>query len=271
MAVIYTIRDKCRSCYACIRTCPAHAIRVQEGLAEVIKENCISCGNCIKVCSQGAKRLESDTGNVWILLGQPPLPIAILGASFPAAYPGVRPGQLVAALKRLGFGEVVEVAFGGELVAREYRRLLDGDVTRPLISSNCPAVVTYIEKYYPELLDNLTPVVSSIIAMGRVIKESYKPGSKVVFIGPCVAARAEREDPRVAGAIDAVITFGELEELFTQKDIVVEMQEDMPTTGPRPNRARMGSFPGSYVMTAGIVSDPTRDDIVIAEGFPAGA
>jgi two-component system NtrC family sensor kinase len=267
MAVIFTNRDKCRSCYACVRTCPAHAIKVQEGLAEVIKENCISCGNCIKVCSQGAKRLESDTGNVWILLGQQPAPIAILGASFPAAFPGVRPGQVVAALKRLGFGEVVEVAFGGELVAREYKRLLSEGAAMPLISSNCPAVVTYIEKYYPELLDNLAPVVSSITAMGRVIKDSYRPGSKVVFIGPCVAARAEREDPRVAGAIDAVITFGELEELFAQKDIVAEMQEDMPTTGPRPNRARMGSFPGSYAMTAGISGDPARNDIVVAEGF----
>ena len=190
MAVIFTNRDKCKSCYACVRTCPAHAIRVQEGLAEVIKENCISCGNCIRICSQGAKRLESDTGNLWMLLGQHPPPIAILGASFPAAFTGVRPGQLVGALKRLGFAEVVEVAFGAELVAQQYRKLFDEEKTRPVISSNCPAVVNYIEKYYPELLDNLAPVASSIITMGRIIKESYKAGSKTVFIGPCVAARA---------------------------------------------------------------------------------
>jgi len=62
MSIVYTDRDKCKECYACIRLCPAKAIRVREGLAEVIKERCVACGNCIQICVPQAKQAESDLG-----------------------------------------------------------------------------------------------------------------------------------------------------------------------------------------------------------------
>ena len=57
MTVVYTEREKCTGCYACIRNCPAKAIRIREGLAEVIKKRCIDCGNCVQVCVAKAKQV----------------------------------------------------------------------------------------------------------------------------------------------------------------------------------------------------------------------
>ncbi|GAH86938.1 unnamed protein product, partial [marine sediment metagenome] len=186
MSIVYTDKEKCKGCYACIRGCPCKAIRVREGLAEVIRERCIVCGTCIKVCVPRAKQVESDIGIVWQLLAQYTNVIVILSASFPAALLKCRPEQLVAAIKKLGFSEVMEDSFGAELVGQEYAQLLSKDKDSLVLSSNCPAVVAYVEKYYPRLIDNLAPIVSPMIAMGRVIKWQYNPEAKVVFIGPCV-------------------------------------------------------------------------------------
>ena len=210
MSIVYTIRERCTGCYACIRNCPVKAIRVREHLAEVIKERCINCGNCIQTCLAKANRVESDIGVVWQLLGQRQPVIALLSAPFPAAFPEVHPGQLITALKKLGFSGVIEDSFGAELVSREYARLMDENNGKPILSSPCPVVVSYIEKYYPQLIDNLAPIVSPMIAMGRLIKRQYNPQAKVVFIGPCIARKAEAEDEKVSGVIDAVLSFAEL-------------------------------------------------------------
>ncbi|MFZ7104136.1 MAG: [Fe-Fe] hydrogenase large subunit C-terminal domain-containing protein, partial [Peptococcaceae bacterium] len=146
MSIIYTEKDKCKSCYACIRSCPVKAIKVEDRLAQVIRERCIVCGNCLEVCVTGAKKVESDTSLVWQLLSQKDnYLIAVVSSSFPAAMPEVEPGSFVSALKKLGFKEVMEDSFGAELIAREYAQLLKSQVSKPVISSNCPAVVNYIE------------------------------------------------------------------------------------------------------------------------------
>ncbi len=191
VAIIHTDREKCKGCYACVRDCPAKAIKVAEGLAQVMKQRCIVCGNCLEVCATGAKQVESDIGAVWQLLAQYPTVIAVLSSSSPAAMPHVHPRQLVTALKKLGFSEVMEDSFGAELVAREYAQLLARSKDRSILSSNCPAVVSYIEKYYPQLIGNLAPIVSPTIASGRLIKSRYNPEARVVFVGPCVSKKAE--------------------------------------------------------------------------------
>jgi nitrogen-specific signal transduction histidine kinase/iron only hydrogenase large subunit-like protein len=266
MSIVYTEREKCKGCYACIRDCPARAIKVEEGLAQVIKERCIVCGNCLEVCATGAKRIESDIGLVWQLLGQYPSVIAILSSSFPAALPEIHPGQLVAALRKLGFSEVMEDAFGAELVGREYSRLLSKDKDSFFLSSNCPAVVSYIEKYHPRLISNLAPIVSPTIASGRLIKQRYNAEAKVVFIGPCVAKKAEAKDEKVAGVIDAVLTFAELKEMFAAKGIIPESEEPGEFSGPKPHLGRLFSVAGGLLRIMGVSDDILRDGAISAHG-----
>jgi len=266
MSIVYTDREKCKACYACIRDCPCKAIKVEQGLAQVMKERCITCGNCLKVCVPKAKQVESDIGVVWQLLGQYPPVIAILSSSFPAALLKCTPGQLVTALRKLGFSEVMEDSFGAELVGREYAQLLSKDKGRPVLSSNCPAVVTYIEKYHPSLINNLAPIVSTMIASGRVIKWQYNPEAKVVFIGPCVAKKAESRDEKVAGVIDAVLTFAELKEMFAAKGITPETEGEEEFSGPKPNLGRLFAMSGGLLKVAGLSDDILENEVISAHG-----
>ena len=266
MSIVYTIRERCTGCYACVRNCPAKAIRIREGLAEIVKERCVDCGSCVRVCVAKAKQVESDMGLVWQMLSQYSEVIAILSASFPAALTDCHPGQLVAAIRKLGFSEVMEDAFGAELVGLEYARFLSENKHRPIISSNCPSVVSYIEKYHPSLLNNLAPIVSPMVAMGRAVKRHHNPQAKVVFIGPCVAKKMESMDKDVAGGVDAVLTFAELKEMFAAEGIVPADQEEEQFSGPKPNLGRLFAISGGLLRVIGLSDDIMLNDVISVHG-----
>jgi signal transduction histidine kinase/NAD-dependent dihydropyrimidine dehydrogenase PreA subunit len=269
MPVVSTIKEKCRRCYTCVRTCPAKAIKVEEGQAKVVKERCIACGSCIKVCRQEAKAVRDSTSAVKELYWNSEKVIACLAPSFPAAFPQVKPGQVISAVKALGFTEVMEVAFGADLVAHAHARWARKNGGRLYISSPCPALVLYIKKYFPSLVANLTPIVSPMVAMGRVIKRSYSPGAKVVFIGPCIAKKAEIDDPQVAGDVDAVLTFVELETMLREAGIELERLPESEPDGPIPRLGRIFPVPGGLLRSAAMKEDICRNQILVTEGKEA--
>lgn len=263
--VVRTIVGKCKRCYTCVRHCPARAIKVEGGQAVVIEERCIGCGTCYKVCAQRAKEVFNSIPEVrQLLAGDKPV-VACLAPSFPAAFHGVKPGQVVSGARALGFTEVLEVAFGAELLGREYRRLAV-DSQRALISSPCPALVAYIEKYAPELIPNLAPLVSPMVALGRVVKQQYQPDARVVFIGPCIAKKAECRDPAVAGAVDAVLTFDEFEQMLAEAGIEMASLPETPFDGPNPHVARIFPVSGGLLKTAALQEDILDNRILVTEG-----
>ncbi|MDD4873759.1 MAG: [Fe-Fe] hydrogenase large subunit C-terminal domain-containing protein [Dehalococcoidales bacterium] len=266
MSIIYTEKDKCKGCYACIRFCPVKAIKVEDGLAQVIKERCVVCGNCLQVCATGAKRVESDTSLVWQLLASHKDVIAVMSSSFPAALADITPGSFVSALKKLGFSEVMEDSFGAELIGREYALLLNKESDKTILSSNCPAVVSYVEKYYPKLINNFAHIVSPMIATGRLIKKHYNSNAKVVFIGPCVAKKAEAKDENNSGAIDAVLTFADLKEMFAAKSINPEVEPEAEFFGPSTNLGRLVSISGGLLKIAGLSDDILENEVISAHG-----
>ena len=266
MSIVYSNRERCTGCYACIRDCPSKAIRIKDGLAEIIDERCIDCANCIRVCTTGAHQAESDVGLVWQLLAQHTNVIAMFSSSFPSALLGCHTGQLVAAVKKLGFSEVMEDAFGANLVGVEYARLLSESKEWPIISSNCPAAVSYIKKFQPSLIRNLAPIVSPMIAMARAIKWHYNPQAKVVFIGPCVAKKVESMDNGVAGVVDAVLTFTELAEMFTAKRIIPMNAGQEQFSGPKPNLGRLYAVSGGLLKGIGISDDIVLNDVMSVHG-----
>jgi len=267
MGFIFTVEEKCRGCHVCVRSCPAKAIKVKEGIARVMDERCVACGYCTSICSVGAKQARSDIDIVWQLLREPSPVIAVLSSALPSAFPGIRPKQIVFALQRLGFSEVMESAFGAELVCREYRRILMENKEKSIFSSACPAMVSFIEKFYPQLIDNLAPIVSPAVAMGRVIKWQYNPEARVVFIGPCVAKKAESEDEAVKGVIDAVLTFTEMREMLASRGIDAASEKEAEWSGPRPSLGRLWPVPGGLLRIAHISTDILLNDIFVAEGI----
>lgn len=265
-AVVSTIGARCKRCYTCVRNCPAKAIKVEMGQAQVMEERCIACGICFKKCAQSAKQVESAAEPVLNLLaGNEPV-LAALAPSFPAAFDGCSPGQVTTGLRRLGFQEVLEVAFGAELVAREYTRLVRERNGGPIISTPCPAVVSLIEKYHPNLLPYLAPIVSPAVALGRAVKTVYRPGARVVFIGPCVAKKAEIRDEAVAGAIDVALTFRGLRLLFEGAGIDPSVLPESDTDGPRARVARIFPVSGGLLKAAAMQADVLETDIVVTEG-----
>jgi len=258
--LVYTIKELCRTCYTCVRECPAKAIRIVGGQAEVIDERCIACGNCTKVCSQGAKVFLNTTDRVLKLLDSEDNVSALLAPSFPAEFHEILDYRvLISMIRLLGFKYVHEVSFGADLVARKYKELVDAN-KQYYISSDCPSIVNYIKHYHTNLVDNLVPVVSPMVAMSRVIRTKYGQDMKVVFIGPCVAKKAESTE------IDEAITFSELRELF---DLFRISRENVtPSDFDPPVGGRGAIFPVTHglLQTANINDDAITGNIIAAEG-----
>lgn len=219
-AYVTTIKERCRMCYTCVRECPAKAIRIADGQAEIVPARCIACGNCVRVCAKSAKQIVSSVAEVRALLSSGRRVLACLAPSFPAELSETLDyRQLVGGLLELGFAAVHEVAFGADLVAAEYRRLLATCNGRRYISSACPAIVGFVERYHPELVDRLAPIVSPMVALARYLRQREPEGTSLVFLGPCVAKKAEAANPAVAGEIDAVLTFSEMWQMLEEAGI----------------------------------------------------
>jgi two-component system, NtrC family, sensor kinase len=262
--IVKTIETKCKRCYSCIRNCPVKAIRVENEQAHVIAERCIACGYCVKVCPQNAKQIKDGVEQTEAFLRAPVKTIALLAPSFPAAF-SAKPLQIVAGLIELGFSEVHEVAFGADLVANAYKSYLQKQ-KKLVISSPCPAVVNYIEKYHPELMSYLAPIVSPMVALGRAIREKYDPEAKLVFIGPCIAKKHEKDDPNTGLVIDEVLTFEELDALFQRRHIVLSKLKEKFPTGPIADVGRIFPVSGGLLRTGEMQEDLLENDIVITEG-----
>ena len=263
--VVSTIETRCKRCYSCIRLCPAKAIKVEKGQAKVLSERCIACGNCIQVCPQHAKRVRDGVEQTRALLRRHHPLFAALAPSFAAAFDNLSPGQIIAGVRALGFDQVWEVAFGADLIIDEYLEIYRSKILPTLITSPCPAVVGFIEKYHPHLTMVLAPVVSPMIAAGRAIKDTY-PQASVVFIGPCIAKKKEMEDQHVRGAVDEVLTFEELGRMFQEDNLDPTSLKESDFDGPRADLGRVFPVSGGLVACAGIPNDVLDSNLLISEG-----
>ena len=258
--LVYTIKELCRTCYTCVRECPAKAIRIVGGQAEVIVDRCIACGNCTKVCSQGAKVFLNTTDRVIKLLETGSKVAAIIAPSFPAEFADISDHHiLVGMVKALGFELVAEVSFGADLVADRYKKLVSEEKNF-YISSDCPSIVNYVKFYHPALVDNLAPVVSPMVAMSRVVREKYGKETKIVFIGPCIAKKAESSE------IDEAITFTELRDMMANGGITPETITPVDFDPPVGGRGAIFPVARGLLQTAKISDNAITGNIIAAEG-----
>ena len=259
--LVYTKEGLCKVCYTCVRECPVKAIRIFNGQAEVMNERCIGCGNCVKVCSQGAKVYMDSRQEVLDLLKGNERIAAIIAPSFAAEFSEINDyRKLVGMIRSLGFDFVNEVAFGADMVANEYEKLMEGEKNNPHISSDCPAIVYYIKQYHPGLVEKLAPITSPMVAITRAIRKLHGNNLKVVFIGPCIAKKAESDE------VDAVITFMELRDIFKTHNILPENVK--PSDFDIPHAGKGAIFPVSRGMlqTVNKSDDICEGNIVVAEG-----
>lgn len=228
--IIHLKPENCKDCYKCIRNCPVKAISFEHNQARIIEDACILCGQCFVVCPQKAKEIRSDLQAVLDAIHAGRNVIASIAPSYIAAFNVSGIEEMRQALRESGFCDAQETALGAEAVSREYERLLRQGEHGVLISSCCPSVNTLIAKYYPDLLPSLAAVLTPMQAHCSMIKAAM-PDAFTVFIGPCISKKREADS---APAVDACLTFDELDEIFARHGITLTGGEDMPDAfGPR--------------------------------------
>ncbi|WP_312493227.1 [Fe-Fe] hydrogenase large subunit C-terminal domain-containing protein [Anaerosporobacter sp.] len=249
MNVIGFKEAKCKNCYKCVRTCEVKAIQVKNEQAQIINDKCILCGHCLEACPQNAKTFISDLEKVKDYIASGYKTVISIAPSYAGIMKFNNSGQIVTALKKLGFYQVRETAEGAVYVTNEYERLIKEGKMRNIITTSCPSANDLIEIYYPSLVDEMAPVVSPMIAHGKMIREVLKEEVKIVFLGPCMAKKREAQgDERTRGYIDAVINFEEIEKWLAKEKINITDLEPMEFDNSNPAVNRL------YPISSGVIS-----------------
>jgi len=263
--VVFTNRARCRDCCRCIRVCPVEAIGIRDGQAYVDERRCISCGTCIRECPQQAKSFRKDLAEVMDLVRNERVAVSI-APSFACLFDDWQILRLPSALRKLGFSYVAETASGAAWVAEKTADYVQQHPNRLSIVTACPAVVQYVVRYRPTVRENLVPVVSPMLAHGRALKERLGPETKVVFIGPCVAKKAEAQaDPN--HAVDAVLTFTELLEWFQMARINLTDFEESTFDESPAKIARIFPLEGGSLKTASLPVEYCQTQSITVSGF----
>lgn len=212
----------CRNCYKCFRNCLVKSIKIKNEQAEMVNKTCIYCGQCLTSCPQGAIKFESDLNLVKRAMNEGKKVVVSIAPSFVGAFDVLEAGQVVTALKNLGFDIVEETAIGAEVVKNLYKESINKKNRKNIITTCCPSANSLIEIYYPSMLKYMLPVVSPMIAHGKILKRSYGSDVFVVFIGPCISKNIEARDFQHDTAVDAVLTFNELKTWIKEENIDIQ-------------------------------------------------
>lgn len=233
------IEELCIKCGKCLNVCPFHAVihipvpceascpigavhKNEQGVVEIDHENCVNCGHCSRSCPFGAIVERSSLMHVAKLLKEDENVIAMIAPAIEGQFPG-NLDQISSAIKKLGFKDVVEVAEGAYITAKHEAEELKEKKGSFMTTSCCPAYVELVEKHIPSLAQNISSALSPMGYTAQLCHSRYKD-PKLVFIGPCLAKKAEAKK---LGTIDAVITFSELASLFIAKDVDVNKEEKL--------------------------------------------
>lgn len=209
---------------------------------------CIGCGACINACTHGARYgvddfdqfLEDSKRNV-------PM-VAIVAPAVAANFPG-NYLQLNGWLKSLGIKAIFDVSFGAELTVKSYLEYIKRNDPATVIAQPCPAIVTYIQLYHPELLPHLAPADSPMLHTIKMIKRYYPQydSCRVVVLSPCYAKKREFQE---TGLGDYNVTYASLDTWFRENRVNLRQFPETDYDNPPAERAVLFSSPGGLLRTA---------------------
>ncbi len=239
--------EKCIKCGKCAKACSYNAIihlqrpcaaacgmdaigSDEHGRAVINQDKCVSCGQCLVSCPFGA---IVDKGQIFqviqsILKGDQV--IAIVAPAFIGQFgKHSTPGKFIAAMKKLGFHRIVEVAVGADMCtieeAKDFLEKVPSE-QKYMATSCCPAWHSMIYKLFPGEAKNISMTLTPMVFTARLMKKKY-PNAKVVFVGPCAAKKLEAIREDIRSDVDFVLTFEELQGMFEAKEIDFETIEPM--------------------------------------------
>lgn len=238
--VVARLNNCCMDCLSgegdtyCQSACPFNAILADKTSKTVYvdEDKCMDCGACVGVCPSDKIIDRVEFIPIANLLRENRTIIAAVAPAIIGQFgPDVTINQIRAALKKVGFSDMLEVAFFADMLtlreAIEFNKLVNNTEEFMISSCCCPVWVAMSKKIYTKLVKYVSPSVSPMIASGRAIKK-INPDCKVVFIGPCIAKKSEAKEKDLINDIDYVLTFAELKDIFEILDIhPEEMDEDI--------------------------------------------
>ena len=261
---------KCVLCYACVRNCPVKAISVSSDSKlpiEILNDTCIACGACYEVCPYDAVKYLSHTDRTKEALSGKAQTIALIAPSVAGEFSDITDHRkFVQMLRQIGFNMVHEVAMGVDMVAKEYISLFENAEGKNYITANCPVVVSNIEMFQPELLDNLSPIVSPWIASVKMLRQEYGKEVKIIYIGPCIAAKDEAKRYKDELVIDAVLTFEELRGIFDEFGIEEKNLRFSEFDSPISHKGSLYPISNGLLQIMGESEDLIKSRVITCEG-----
>ena len=247
--VVTVDEKKCVNCHSCIAACPVKYCN--DGSGEHIAVNhdlCIGCGQCLTACAHQARRHVDDFDRFLADLKRGEKMVAVVAPAAAASFPGSW-RRLNGWLKSSGVQAIFDVSFGAELTVRSYLEHMRAKNPRLVIAQPCPAIVTYLQVYQPELLPWLAPADSPMLHTIRMVREFYPQyrGHRVAVISPCIAKKRELAE---TGVGDYNVTFLSLVEHFKAQRVDLARFPETAFDSPAAERAVLFSTPGGLLQTA---------------------
>ncbi len=224
--------DSCVGCNKCIAACSCIGACVsteadRSGNSRIIvdPERCIACGACFDACEHKAREFADDTQAFFDDLAGGESISILIAPAFRANYPDEY-GQVLGVLKSLGVKRMINVAFGADITTWGYINYIKRHDFTGGISQPCPAVVSYIEKYHPELIPRLFPVHSPLMCAATYARNQMGITDRFAFISPCIAKKLEIDDPNTHGLVSYNVTFAHLMKYIKDRGLEAEPVTD---------------------------------------------
>lgn len=248
-SVIEVDADKCVNCHACITACPVKFCN--DGSGEYMKINhdlCIGCGSCIKACTHNARYGKDDVDWFFGAVNRNEKIVAIaapaIASNFPNSYLKINSW-----LKDIGVDAIFDVSFGAELTVKSYLEYSKANPGKTIIAQPCPAIVSFVEIYKPELLGYLAPADSPMLHTIKMIKEYYPQykNHRILVLSPCLAKKREFVE---TGLGDFNVTYKSLAKYIKDQRVNLYQYPDTDYDNPPAERAVLFSSPGGLLRTA---------------------
>jgi iron only hydrogenase large subunit-like protein len=248
--VININKDRCINCNVCIRVCPVRFCNDGSSGQHIdLNHNlCIGCGSCVRHCTHGAREIIDDIDIFMTDLRRGVKMIAVVAPAIAASFPE-RYYQFNTWLRSIGVKAIFDVSFGAELTVKTYLEHIKANNPELVIAQPCPAIVTYIQIYRPELIPYLAPAHSPMLHTVLMVREYYKQyaNHKAVIISPCIAKKREFEETKLG---DYNVTMINLEKYLSDHKINLDKFEPTDYDNPAAERAVLFSTPGGLMRTA---------------------
>ncbi len=230
LSFVHTIHSHCKGCNKCISVCPTNAneafFEADEGKVLIKDGFCISCGECLSICDHDARNYYDDTQEFFDAISSGKKVSVIVAPSATFSFENTK--KLITYLKELGVNNVYDVSFGADICTWAHIKLLSENVVKSIISQPCPVVVSYVEKYMPQLIKYLSPIQSPAVCLAIYIKKYLEIDDKIMFLSPCIGKKRECRTPYTYNSIDYNVTFVKFMEHLEKSNISLDSYNETP-------------------------------------------